>query len=160
MRSLIIAAPLAACAAGTSPEAESARNVCAIAYGDPALDPVCARIPFDDDAAAKAPMSVLADPDRPSAPEREALARLDAANRRCWDAWDKAGASPTVQAARAKVSAALGALYSGAGSYGEFNRQRATAIAEMRAAIEEQRRRGYAPPRGPFTLGVGLGVFR
>jgi hypothetical protein len=152
---------LAGCA-GQSQEATTARNVCSIAYGDPALDPVRGRIPFEDDAAARAAMNYLADPDKPNAAERAALQQFDAANRRCWDAWDKAGTSAYVQSARAKVSAALGELYSGKSTYGDFNRARGTAIAEMRAAAAEAGRAGTGGPGGgsPFTFGVGLGIFR
>jgi hypothetical protein len=165
MRSILAAillSTLAACAGQDSPEATTARNICAIAYGDPALDPVRGRIPFEDDAAAKAAMNYLADPDKPNAVERAALAQLDAANRRCWDAWDKAGSSksPYVQSARAKVSAALGELYSGKSTYGDFNRARGTAIAEMRAAAADAKRNAYGGGGSPFTFGVGLGVFR
>lgn len=127
---------LSACA-GTNPARESARNVCAIAYADPALDPVRERIPWDDDAAIKAAMHFLADTGKPSDTERAALQALDAANRRCWDAWDQAGRSPIIQSARSTISASLAELYTGRISYGEFNRRRASALADMRAKLRE-----------------------
>lgn len=128
---------LAGCAAAENPNAQSAREICAIAYGDPALEPVRNRIPWDDDAAVKAAMHFLADQDKPNDAERAALQALDSANRRCWDAWEKAGRSPVVQSARSTVSAALAELYTGKITYGEFNRRRANAIADMRARLKE-----------------------
>ncbi len=131
-----LVALLAGCAT-ENPNVQSAREICAIAYGDPALAPVRERIPWDDDAAVKAAMHFLADPDKPNDTERAALQVLDSANRRCWDAWDKAGRSPVVQSARSAVSAALAELYTGKVTYGEFNRRRAGAIADMRARLKE-----------------------
>jgi hypothetical protein len=134
---------LAACA-GTNPARESARNVCAIAYGDPALDPVRQKIPWDDDAAIKAAMHFLADNSKPTDVERQALQTLDAANRRCWDAWDQAGRSPVIQSARSSISASLAELYNGRITYGEYNRRRANALADMRAKMQEAEERERA----------------
>jgi hypothetical protein len=158
----LILLALGACALGEKPEAGAARNICAIAYGDPALDSVRGHIPFEDDTAAKASMDYLTDTTRPSQAERAALLQLDAANRRCWDAWDKAGTSPHIQAARAKVSAALGELYNGKTTYGDFNRARATAISEMRSAIAQSNdlRNSYGHGGSGVSLGLGLGYFR
>jgi hypothetical protein len=128
--------PLAACAV-SNPARENAANVCAIAYGDPALEPVKQRIPWDDDAAIRASMSFLVDNGKPTDTERQALQALDAANRRCWDAWDQAGRSPIIQSARAAVSASLAELYQGRITYGEYNRRRAAALADMRAKQRE-----------------------
>jgi hypothetical protein len=123
--------------AGESPAATAARNVCASVYADPALNPIRDRIPFDDGAATMAPMAQLSDPGKPDNVERTALRQFDAANRRCWDAWDQAGTSPYVQQARASVSSALAELYGGQSTYGDFNRKRANALAEMNARLRE-----------------------
>jgi hypothetical protein len=104
---------LGGCAAGESPAAVAARNVCASVYADPALNPIRDRIPFNDAQATMASMAQLSDPGKPGNVERAALQQFDAANRRCWDAWDQAGTSPYIQQARAAVSAALAELYSG-----------------------------------------------
>lgn len=162
LSAVVLALMLGACAMGEKPEAQAARNVCAIAYGNPALDPIRGHIPLDDDAAAKASMDYLTNGARPNAAERAALQQYDAANRRCWDAWDKAGTSPYIQAARAKVSAALGELYNGKTTYGDFNRARATAISEMRSAIAQSNelRNSYGYGGSPFSIGLGVGFIR
>jgi hypothetical protein len=163
LAALPILLALGACALGEKPEAQAARNVCAIAYGDPTLDPIRGHIPLEDDVAAKASMEYLTNTARPNQTERAALQQLDAANRRCWDAWDKAGTSPHIQAARAKVSAALGELYNGKSTYGDFNRARATAISEMRSAVAQSNelRNSYGYGGGsPFTIGLGVGFIR
>jgi len=128
---------LGGCAAGESPAATAARNVCASVYADPALNPIRNRIPFNDSTATMASMAQLSDPDKPNNIERAALQQFDVANRRCWDAWDQAGTSPYIQQARATVSSALAELYGGQSTYGDFNRRRANALAEMNARLRE-----------------------
>jgi hypothetical protein len=155
---------LAGCAGTESPATQSARNVCAIAYGDPALEPIRQRIPLDDDAAIRAAMTFLADTGKPTDAERQALQVYDSANRRCWDAWDQAGRSPTIQSARAAVSAALAELVIGRITYGEFNRRRATALADMRTKLREaedrERAAYYSRSRPPmFCQSMGRGPF-
>jgi hypothetical protein len=127
---------LGACA-GNSPAREAAQSTCNAAYSDPALDPVRQRIPWDDDAAIKAAMHFLADTGKPNETEQQALHVLDAANRRCWDAWDQAGRSPIIQSARSTISGALAELSTGRITYGEYNRRRASALADMRAKLKE-----------------------
>ena len=103
MKRLAVFALLAAlggCAAAVNPNTQAARDVCAVAYGDPALTPIRDRIPIEDDAATMASMNHLADTGKPNDTERQALQLYDSANRRCWDAWDQAGKSPIVQSAR------------------------------------------------------------
>ncbi len=155
---------LAACASVENPNVTAARSICAIVYGDPALDPIRGRIPIGDDQASKASLNNLADTGKPNAAERAALQQYDAANRRCWDEWDKAGTSPFIQQARATVSAALAELYSGKATYGDFNRKRAPAIADMQARLSEAEDRERAADRirnsgFMFCDGWGLGPF-
>jgi len=160
-----LALVLAACASKPpSPVQQSAQNVCSIAYGDPALDPVRGRVAFEDDMAVKAPLPNLSDTTRPNDAQRAALVQLDAANRRCWDAWSKVGVSPYIESARAKVSAALAALISGQSTFGDYNRAHGQAVAEMRSQQDEaeQRQRyggyGYGGGSG-IGLGLGFGFF-
>jgi hypothetical protein len=159
---------LAACSHTPSPAEQSARNICAIAYGDPELDPVRGRVAFEDDMAVKAPLANLSDTARPTAAQRDALVKLDAANRRCWDAWTKAGTSPYIESARAKVAAALAALISGQSTFGDYNRAHGAAVAEMRSQQDEADARNRTPYGGGFGtgifggtggVGIGLGVF-
>ncbi len=166
MKKIIVAVAsllaLAACAAAPNPNVAAARTICAGAYADPALDPIRARIPFDDDVAAKASMEYLADPGKPNSFERSVLQQYDAANRRCWDAWDRVGTSPFVQQSRTSVSAALAELHGGNATYGEFNRRRASAIADMQARLREAEERARAQYRGSgvmFCDGWGRGPF-
>ena len=155
---------LGGCATAVSPGVQTARNVCALAYGDPALAPIRDRVPIEDDAATMASMNHLADTGKPNDAERQALQVYDAANRRCWDAWDQAGKSPIIQSARSTVSASLAELYTGRITYGEFNRRRANAIADMRARIKEaedrERAANYGRNRGfMFCDAFGRGSF-
>ncbi len=145
---------LAACSQTPSPAQQSAQNICAIAYGDPQLDPVRGRVAFEDDMAVKAPLANLSDTARPDAAQHDALVQLDAANRRCWDAWSKAGVSPYIESARAKVAAALAALIAGQSTFGEYNRAHGAAVAEMRS----QQDAADARNRYPYGGGVGSGV--
>jgi hypothetical protein len=148
----IVAVILGACAMGENPNVIAARNICTAAYGDTQLDPIRGRIPFGDDQATMASMAQLADTAKPNNVERAILQQYDAANRRCWDAWDKAGTSPYIQQARANVSAALAELVTGQNTYGDFNRKRASAIAEMNARLREaeERQRAAYYNRGPM----------
>ena len=161
---LSLSLSLAACAAAPNPNVTAARTICASVYADPALNPIRGRIPFDDEVAVKASMEYLSDPGRPNNAERGVLQQYDTANRRCWDAWDRAGTSPFVQQARTSVSTALAELHSGNATYGEFNRRRAAAIADMQARLREADERARAAVRansgfmmcdgwgrGPFT---------
>jgi hypothetical protein len=136
---MIMAAALAlgACAVPENPNVTAARNICTAAYADPQLDPIRGRIPFGDSQASMATMNQLADTAKPNAVERAILQQYDAANRRCWDAWDRAGTSPYIQQARSAVATALAELYSGGSTFGEFNRKRANALAEMNARLRE-----------------------
>jgi hypothetical protein len=146
---MIVAAALAlgACTMPEDPNAIAARNICAAAYADPQLDPIRARIPLGDSQASMATMAQLADTSRPNAVERAMLQQYDAANRRCWDAWDRVGTSPYIQQARSSVATALAELYSGAGTFGEYNRKRANALAEMNARLREADERQRAAYR-------------
>ena len=166
MKRLALAAcliALAGCAGTENPATQSARNICAIGYGDPALEPIRQRIPIDDDAAIRAAMTFLADTGKPNDAERQALQVYDSANRRCWDAWDQAGRSPIIQSARASVSSALAELVTGRITYGEFNRRRATALADMRTKLreaEDRQRAAYYNPRPPmFCHPMGRGPY-
>lgn len=149
------------CTIPENPNVTAARSICTAAYADTGLDPIRARIPFGDDQATKASMGQLSDPGKPNAMERNALQLYDAANRRCWDAWDKAGTSPYIQQARAAVSAALAELYGGAATFGDFNRKRANAVAEMNARLREAevREREAYRSRTMFCDGWGHGPF-
>jgi hypothetical protein len=159
---------LAGCASAPKPERTTAQSICAAAFADPALDPVRDKIPFQDDPAAKASIGSLSDTRRPTAIERQALQQLDAANRRCWDAWDRVGSSPSINQARVDVSSALAELYQGQSTYGDFNRRRSAALTRMYAALREEEDRtrygygdyGYGGHGGaPFSIGI-FGVFR
>ena len=153
---------LAACSAAPKPERVDAVSICANAYSDPALDPIRDKIPFEDDRAEKASMSMLSDARRPGPNERLGLQRFDAANRRCWDAWDRAGVSPHIQYARSEVSGALALLYRGESTYGDFNRVRSAALTRMYAALREEEQRygyGYGPGYNPSPFSFGIGVF-
>lgn len=146
MRTVLILAGLAflsACSSAPRPERVSAQSICAAAYSDPALDPIRDKILFEDDAASKASMNFLADMRKPTGIEHAALQTFDAANRRCWDAWDRAGRSASITQARLEVISSLTQLQRGEGTYGEFNRQRAASLTRMYAAlrVEEERAR-------------------
>lgn len=152
---------LGACTIPENPAVTAARGICSAAYADHALDPIRARIPFGDEQATMASMAQLADPGKPNAAERAALQQYDTANRHCWDAWDKVGTSPYIQQARAAVSGALAELYSGVGTFGDFNRKRANAVAEMNARLREAEARERAAYRSQtmFCDGWGHGPF-
>jgi hypothetical protein len=150
----------------------SAQNICAVAYADPALNPIRSHIPFDDSQAVKASINYFADPNRPNAAQFAALQQYDAANRRCWDAWEQVGTTPDIQQARVSVNSALADLMGGKITYGEFNGRRANAITKMQAALQADRDRDRYAPYGPYGFGsygygpyggsgfsLGLGVF-
>ena len=132
---------LTACAATPNPNVVAAQTTCAQAYADPQLDPIRAKIPFGDSQASMATMAQLADSSKPNSFERSILQQYDAANRRCWDAWDRVGSSPYVQQARSAVATALAELYSGGSTFGDYNRKRANALAEMNARLREEEER-------------------
>lgn len=135
---------MTACSATTrQPERVSAQSICATGYADPALDPIRDKILFDDDAASKASMNFLSDTRKPTATEQAALQTFDVANRRCWDAWERAGISPVITQARLEVISSLTQLQRGGGTYGDFNRQRAASLTRMYATlrVEEERAR-------------------
>ena len=162
---MVMAAALAlgACTVPENPNVTAARNTCAAAYADPQLDPIRGRIPFGDNQASMATMAQLADAAKPNAVERAMLQQYDAANRRCWDAWDRVGTSPYVQQARSSVATALAELYSGAGTFGDYNRTRANALAEMNARLreaEERQRAAYYHNRPMFCDAWGSPGFR
>lgn len=150
--SALAAVTLGACTIPENPAVTAAHSTCTAAYADPQLDPIRARIPFGDSQATMASMAQLADTAKPTNVERAVLQIYDTANRRCWDAWDRAGTSPHVQQARAAVSAALAELFTGQGTFGDFNRKRATAIADMNARQREaeERQRAAHFNRGPM----------
>jgi hypothetical protein len=146
MRTALILAGLVclgACSATAQSERAVARSICAAGYGDPALNPIRDKILFEDDAASKASMNFLTDARKPNAVERAALQQLDVANRRCWDAWDRAGTSASITQARLEVISSLTQLMQGGGTYGDFNRQRAASLTRMYAALrtEDERSR-------------------
>jgi hypothetical protein len=159
---------LGACSSAPKPETTAARSICAAGYNDPALDPIRDKIMFEDDAASKASMTYLADSRRPNAVERGALQHLDAANRRCWDAWERAGSSPSINQARTEVSTALAQLYQGELTFGDFNRQRAAALTRMYAALRDEENRQSYDPYGRYDdnqrlfpgFGFGFGIIR
>jgi hypothetical protein len=157
---MIIAAAvtLGACTVPENPNAIAARNICAAAYADPQLDPIRGRIPFGDSQASMATMAQMSDTAKPNAVERAMLQQYDAANRRCWDAWDRVGTSPYIQQARAAVATALAELYSGASTFGDYNRKRSNALAEMNARLreaDERERMAYRHNRMMFCNGWG-----
>ena len=154
---------LSACTVPENPRAIEARNICTAAYADPQLDPIRGRIPFGDDQASMATMAQLADASKPNAVERAMLQQYDAANRRCWDAWDRVGTSPYIQQARSSVATALAELYSGASTFGDYNRKRANALAEMNARLreaDERQRMAYRANRVMFCDSFGGPGFR
>ena len=162
---MIMAAALAlgACTMPENPNVAAARSVCATAYADPQLDPIRARIPFGDDQAGMATMAQLSDPAKPNAVERAMLQQYDAANRRCWDAWDRVGTSPYIQQGRSSVATALAELYSGGSTFGDYNRKRANALAEMNARLreaDERQRAAYYNSRPMFCDSFGSPGFR
>jgi hypothetical protein len=122
-------------------------------YGDPALNPIRDKILFDDDAAAKASMNFLTDTRRPTAIERAALQQLDVANRRCWDAWERAGTSASITQARLEVISSLTQLVRGEGTYGDFNRQRSASLTRMYASLrDEEERARYDEARYRYDM--------
>ena len=134
---------MSACTAtARQPERASAQSICAAGYADPALDPIRDKILFDDDAASKASMNFLTDARKPSAVEQAALQTFDVANRRCWDAWERAGISPVITQARLEVISSLTQLQRGGGTYGDFNRQRAASLTRMYAALRMEEEKG------------------
>jgi hypothetical protein len=113
---------LVGCAAPGIRHAEEVKQFCAERYADRRIDPLRGKISIPISAIEPQPIEILANRERPNAPEREAILALAEARNACNKlSYERLGAPPAYRAVtQDRITASLADLYVGEITFGEF----------------------------------------
>jgi len=146
----LLALALAGCATQqTTQDTQAVKQYCAKEYADPRLDPLRSKIVLPINVGTPQPIEILANRERPTAPERDLILLLSKLREDCNKfALDQLGPPPAYRAtSQDRVSEALADLYAGDLTNGGFAKsllyigeRDALAREDLDAAVQQKQR--------------------